>query len=646
MGSVLSNFSFNERYQSMLQTNSSSFSNYQVFNPVSTGSPRFDLYNHLSKLPQNSRIDFEEHSVIGNLIFRVEPDISSSDEKSEAGEAKIVSLPYAERVLGNLEDAIEFIRCVKLIAGDDARAFNLQIIASHYYKEVRAGRPVNEVLKEMGMLAIQLNSVTATNEERQFDDPFETEIEIDYNNYGAQLSLSDRRAMFDVHAAEVLGETKVEGSIFELELLSLSRFCSKTSGFAYDEFAVYFQEKERTIETIEELDSLYESFDAVYNQYDEGHVVSLHMSDGEKVIVVGSLDDDIDEEDLPEESRHLAKELFKLFINGFPLIDCGHVSNETGIEEVTLQTFMRDPKTGERFSVAVTVFGIDTWLDYAIDEVFCERAIRTSRKLIVVPIVRRDNGAIVRTRLHEQTSIVEVCPHSLEREQTRALLEILLERWKADFHLRGLNRNAAYRKLISRINKTRDTAEIALIKKEAWQEKEENRLSIKLFTSLMTKANVRQSALESEPLKETRETKNGARKFVVIQPLLNRIPKLTGRMLGDFALQINKLPRQEKERVRTLFQTLNPYLYSRILDGLLTELEKASQKRLSYFRWAFYPGNKPEHPIHVLSREDQQAAWELLKELSRPKENESNDLPLLDIAETVESQAIVASATA
>lgn len=627
----------------MLQANSSASSNYQIFNPVSTGSPRFDLYNHLSKLPQNSRIDFEEHSVIGNLIFRVEPDICGEDERD--AEAKIVSIPYAERVLGNLEDAIEFIRCVKLIAGDDARSFNLQIIASHYYKEVRAGRPVNEVLKEMGLLAIQLNAVTATIEERQFDDPIETEIEIDYNNYGAQLSLSDRRASFDVRASEVLGETEVERSVFELELRIASRFQSHTSGFqAYDEFAAYFQEKERTIETIEELDLLYESFDAAYSQYDEGHVVSLHMSDGEKVIVVGSLDDDINEEDLPEESRHLAKELFKLFIKGFPLIDCGYVSNESGVEEVTLQSFMRDPKTGERFSLPVTVFGLDTWLDYAIDEAFNERVIRTSRKLIVVPVVRKDDGAIVRTRLHEQTSTIEVCPHAVEREQTRAVLEILLERWKADFHLRGLNRNAAYRKLISRLNKTRDTAEIAQIKKEAWQEKEENRLSIKLFTSLMTKASVRSKVLESVPLKETRSTNNGARKFVVIQPLLNRIPKLIGRMLGDFAFEMNKLPRQEKERVRNSFPILNPYLYSRILDGLLTELENASPKRLSYFRWAFYPGNKPEHPIHVLTREDQQAAWDLLKELSRPKEKESNVLPLPGIAEMSESHAVASAA--
>lgn len=621
----------------MLQTNNSALSNYQIFNPVSTGSPRFDLYNHLSRLPQTARIDFEEHSVIGGLIFRVEPDLSSED-KSKA-EAKIVSVIYAERTLGNHEDAIEFIRCVKLIAGDDARSFNLQIIASHYYKEVRSGRPVNEVLKEMGMLAIQLNSVTATIEERQFDEPVETTIEIDYSS---QLSLGERRALFDLRAAEVLDEREVETSIFELELRATSRFRSNASGFVYDEFAAYLSEHESSVENIDELDAIYESYESAYEQFDEGHVVSLHMSDGEKVVVVGSLDDDFDEESLPEESRHLAGELYELFTKGFPLIDRGE--ENINIEGVTLKSFMRDPQTGERFSVPFTVYGLDTWLDYAIDEVFCERVIRTTRKLIVVPVVRMTDGSVVRTKLHEQSGAIEVCPQAAEREETRAMLEILLERWKSDFHLRSLNLNKIYRELTGLLEKTNDTAEIARIKKEAWDYKEQNHLTIKQFTALMTRAVARQSALESEPLKEIRKTENGTRKFVLIQPFLNQIPQLKGRTLEGFAIKLHALPRQEKERVRTLFQTLNPYLYSRILDGLLTELEKASPKRLGYFRWAFYPGNKPRHPIHVLTREDQQAAWEVIKELSRPKEKESKVLPLLDIAESVERRASAAAA--
>ena len=48
-------------------------------------------------------------------------------------------------------------------------------------------------------------------------------------------------------------------------------------------------------------------------------------------------------------------------------------------------------------------------------------------------------------------------------------------------------------------------------------------------------------------------------------------------------------------------------------DGLIGELGRASASKLRYFRWALFPGNKPEHPVHTLTREDQSAAWEFLK---------------------------------
>lgn len=140
-------------------------SNYHIFRPANTGSPRWDLYDHLSRLPQSVRMDFEDHSLAGNLIIRVEPDLGSVAERE--AEAKIVSVPYATRTLGNTEDAVEFIRCVNLIAGADARPFNLQVVASYFYGEVRT-RPVREVLKEMALLALEMTAMTATEEERRF----------------------------------------------------------------------------------------------------------------------------------------------------------------------------------------------------------------------------------------------------------------------------------------------------------------------------------------------------------------------------------------------------------------------------------------------------------------------------------------------
>lgn len=658
-----------------------SLSNHQIFHPANTGSPRYDLYSHLSSLPHTARIDFEEHSLVGNnLIIRIEPDLGSATEQE--AEAKIVSVPYAERIFGNNTDAVEFIRCVKLIAGSDARPFNLQLIASHYYGEAKT-RPAGEVLKEMALLALQLVAIATTEEERQFGDITETIIEVQ----DADLSLSDRRALSLARAAQVLGESEDETSIFELECRSIARFTTHTSGFVPDEFAAHLTDQEATIESVEELDALYESYESVYEQYDEDHVVSLHMTDGERVIVTGSLDDDITEESLPEEARHLASELCSLYTNGFPLHDRGEA---TGMEGVTLTSYQRDARTGERFEMPVTVYGLDTWLDAAIDAVYHERTFRTVRNLVSVPlptrpsrtvyleaiiprtgtreIIRQGAKTLVKdvrhvvcriatsvrgSRLHEQTGAIEVCPDASEREETRRVLEILLERLKSDCHTRGLRTNATYRDFVARIDAETDTARIAKLKKEAWEQKEQGRLSIKLFTALMTRAEVRQAKLESEPLCVERKARivtgegfvmtqtfsDGARKFIVVQPLINRISSLKGKSLGAFANSLNNLPRQEKERVRAAFREHNPHLYGRVRDGLRAELLKASEKKLRYFRWALYPGNKHEHPVHTLTHDDQASAWELLKTLSRISTAKAETAPLLAIAEAGEKEA-------
>lgn len=655
-------------------------SNYQIFQPVNTGSPRWDLYSHLPRLPQIARIDFEDHSLAGGLIIRVEPDLGSAGERE--AEARIVSVPYATRALGNTEDAVEFIRCVNLIAGADARAFNLQIVASYFYGEART-RPVHEVLKEMALLALEMTAVTATEEERQFGDISETLLDV--NEEHSQLSLSDRRALSQRRAAEVLGETDVETSAFELELRAIARFRVHTSGFSYDEFAAHLTECESLLENADEADALYDAYEAVYEQYDEDHVVSLHMSDGERVRCVGSLDDDIDADSLPEESRYLARELYRLYAAGFPLRDRGE---ESGVEGVILPSHQRDPRTGERFETTVIVYGLDTWLDAAIDAVYHERVIRTVRHLVCVPlpqlprrIVRMETvvplfatagGAqelrhalrsfeisLGASRLHEQTGTIEVCPHAAEREQTRAVLEVLLERLKSDYHTRGLHTSAIYRELVAQIAHATDTGVVAKLKKEAWDHKENRRLPLKLFIAFNTRADVRQAALESVPLRVrrthrivhgagftmTRTYADGERRVIVAQPLLNQIEGLTGRSLSAFAAALHTLPRQEKERVCVAFRQRNPRLYGRVRDGLTAELRNASEGKLRYFRWAFYAGNKPDHPVHTLTREDRAAAWELLKSLSRRDKSKPTP-PLLVIAESSDGKAEAFTRTA
>jgi hypothetical protein len=605
-----------------------SLTNQQLFNPVNTGSPRLDLYHHIARLPQPARLDVEAHTVAGDLIIRIEPDLGGAEED----DTRILALPYALRFFGHHADAVEFTRCVKLIAGEDARPFNLQTIAAHYYREARTC-PAAEVLKEMALLALQLGSVTASAEEREYCEPEESEVLM----LPAPCSLAERRAAFFQRAAQVLGENEAaeEDDLFAAECRALARYGQRTAGFAYDEFAAHLATQEAACTDLDEVDALYASFEATYEQYDEGHLVSLHMQHGERVIVAGRLDDDLDETHLPPAARHLAAEMYHLYTNGFPLQDAGE---QSGVEGVVLKSYQRDRQTGERYAVPLLVCGLDTWLHYAVEAVYHERVTRTQRQLLCVPqpeapprtftrpelvaagpgwAVQEATYTVPATLLHEQTYLTEICPGAAERDQARALLETLLARWQRDFQTRALHASPSYRDLAQQLQAAQDTAEIARLKQEAWQHKEARQLPLKHFTALMTQASARQAHLESQPWRVTREEADVTRSYLPAQPLLNRIPSLKGGTLGALALALHSLPRQEQERVRAAFQAGHPTLYARVRDGLQAELKKASAGKLRYFRWACYAQNKPEHPFHTLTQTDRAAAWELLKALSQ-----------------------------
>ncbi|MFL6230544.1 MAG: hypothetical protein ACJ741_17370, partial [Pyrinomonadaceae bacterium] len=83
----------------------------------------------------------------------------------------------------------------------------------------------------------------------------------------------------------------------------------------------------------------------------------------------------------------------------------------------------------------------------------------------------------------------------------------------------------------------------------------------------------------------------------------------------------------------------------RVRDGLRAQLSQASEGKLRYFRWAFYAGNKPDHPVHTLTRDDRVAAWELLKSLSHRDKSKPTP-PLLVIAESTDGKAEVFAQTA
>jgi len=127
-------------------------SNRHIFIPENTGSPKDGLFTHISSLGRLARLDFECFNVAGDVIFKVEGDASPTSQEDE--EARIGSLAYAIKKLGNEVDAAEFARCLNAICdGGDARS--RQTAASHYYREI-AERGVSVVLKEMALLAMQL----------------------------------------------------------------------------------------------------------------------------------------------------------------------------------------------------------------------------------------------------------------------------------------------------------------------------------------------------------------------------------------------------------------------------------------------------------------------------------------------------------
>jgi hypothetical protein len=586
-------------------------------------------------------------------------------------EVKIAAPEYAARRLGNAEDAAEFIRCLHLIAGRDASALYLQQLASHYYAEAKR-RSVGEVLKEMAMIGFEMAAVTATTEQLEFGgDELEDALRVVDGGNGSsffvkeatQLSPADVRALWVERAAQVLGDNEAAERPFDYELRAQTRlvYRKQPQAFAHDEFSEHLSEVSASTEDDEAFGSYLDSFERVHEQYDEGLAVSLHMTDGERKIACGDLDEDTDAESLPECARHLGEELHRLYTSGFPLHDRGEAS---GVEGVTLTVMVRDAETRQRVPVPTAVYGIDTWMDAAIDEAFGGRVARTVRRYVWLPdtkrtplrivrdsviprvveteivkrgvtsrtkeirhFVKRAAALISRSRLHEQTETVDVCPNPEERAEAREVLEVLLQKLKRDYHTRGLNVCAVYRELTARLEAARDTAEVANLKREAWRHKEAGRLSFKLFTAFNTHAIARQAKLEAEPFCEERPHRvvrgegftmtqtfpDGARKFIVAQSILNMITRLSGRGITDFARALHGLPRQEQERVRISFRERNPQLYARVRDGLIGELERASASKLRYFRWALFPGNKPEHPVHTLTREDQSASWEFLK---------------------------------
>lgn len=267
--------------------------NHSIFIPFDTGSPRDGVMQHISRLGQLARLDFERCAVAGEIIFAVEADAVPVSQQDE--EARIGTLAYALRKLEHAEDAAEFIRCLNAICeGGDARC--RQTTASYYYHAI-SERGTSAVLKEMGWLAMQLASLNMVAECVE-DDDFWSEAE--------PMSVADTEQPKESIAAFMAQEIA--------SLANMTRGRRKSACFLHDEYGDWLGELETNGASLEELDDAFAHVEALA-QYDEGGAVIV-MSSHERTVTCGRLDPEYVAEDLPERAQYLASELRCLYANG------------------------------------------------------------------------------------------------------------------------------------------------------------------------------------------------------------------------------------------------------------------------------------------------------------------------------------------
>jgi hypothetical protein len=573
-----------------------------LYHPIDTGSPSHDMSEHISRHSAH-RIDIESTQLIGDrVIGRVEHDLGPANEAEL--QHRILTVPYAEKQLGSNADAVEFVRVIKeaVSAGADPDPRSFQVYASWAYGEIKRrlaeynsathdvsvseykAQVISSVLSEIAKMAMQLTAVTATKEDRLVDEPEVYEY-FGSPHYSDELNPNQRRELFELRCEQILDKRDTTDP-FTAELRSI---CSKLSrahstGNVYDEesqFQSYLRDQADAGASEENLEALADSHERVTEQYSEGGVVSLHMSDGERFVVDGTLDEDVDETYLPHETTDLGEEIRNLFTDG------------------------EDSQT------------IGNYIDFRLNQIYGDPADKDSRIL-------RTARAMTSTRngLVEYTYRVSVYPNREERQYVREVLEQILDNMHRDFVLRSMNRSVAFRTFIRRIEAARETRGLIDTIQDAYQARLKGTISIKMFTALNTAYEAKRANLESTPLRETKNIDGRARTFIVATPVIKLARILPTRELRTLATAIQTLPIQERERVRNILRTERRDLYNRIQEGLLQMINQASARKLMYLRFAFYEDrktgipNEPHNMIHLLTTADKAAIWEDLKNAS------------------------------
>lgn len=500
-----------------------------AFRPADSGSPQADWSQHLAKNPLYRR-ELEEFAVLGDTVVRIADGI----EPAPLDKVKILSPAYAVKIFGNETDAREFIRSVKAICSPDASTYELEQIAAFYYGEIRR-RGTSEVLTEMGLLGMEMQAVTATIETREFE---VTETDIP----APKLSVADQRRVRLAQKNRTPLPAPTPNFDEELAYVLRRVRASKPVRLGRDEFAEFYLSDEG--KSLDELDADYLSFEKM-EQYDENGVLGFSMSDGQHTVVVYEFEAEVDASYLPLHASALAKEINLLFVGHRIGGRAAQKGRHFTLRQNILQQELKEIKKGILTLFSTPIPTVETfsglpfsdaefsdWLAAKLDEMYPCRTLRS---------VRRVHTGIS-GNLVEFPGTQEVNPDFEEMQYTAAVCQILWTNLKADFHLRSL-RKQDYQNLFLKIRKTTDTAELARLKKQAYDEfKSRGKLSLKEFTALNTAAKSQEVRLSGTQSMTTRKTLGD-----IQNASANRLRFLKFFLYNDESIQA--LTRQEKQRL-------------------------------------------------------------------------------------------------
>ncbi|MGI8542934.1 MAG: hypothetical protein ACR2MD_05580 [Aridibacter sp.] len=538
-----------------------------AFRVESSGSPMHDWVRHLS-VNDLFRRELEENSVLGSkvVVRAVE-----GDEQPALERVKILSLSYATRIFGNVEDAKEFVRCVRSIADPQAVQFELEQISSHYYRECRL-RPVPEVLKEMALLGMEMTRVTASVNDLEIE-TVETEIsEIELNS-------ADKKRVRQ--AQKNLPPLPEQTPNFDAEMRAVEERLSHSSvtKFKQDEFAAFYLSESG--KSLEELDDDFRRFDA-HEQYDEDGLLGLRMSGTSHTEVVLEFDAEVTAEYLPEDVQPLAK-LLQLAFVGYEIggraaqvarhfIACRKIETSDNIRAREafrinapfVETEMPPPT---KFSVSpLTRAEISDWIDLNLDALYTREAVRLVRRVSV-----GKKGEWLEYAMNQTVN-----PDFDEKQYASRILHILLAQMERDFHLSALRRNCIYQSTYLQIRRAKDTATLKQTAEIARRAKDEKRLSLKEYTALSTVAKSQFARLASN------------RPSPALYRLEKEIAAADSRKIGYLkwamygsnqpAHPVHDLPKQEVQKAWTALKQRDQILKQKAVN----DLEQTRQQQLPF----------------------------------------------------------------